>query len=136
MLCISLGGTEKEVLGLKEMMLELKKVVDQMADDIRENSSYRRRDESGTSNGSVMKLKGKMDDLEPPLDNTIETVDRKHFFEINELPEAEKVKVVVMSFGQDEVDQYRWSHNRKKVESWSDLKERMFHHFSDTQQGV
>ena len=56
----------------------------------------------------------------------------EHFFEINNLPEAEKVKVVVVSFGQDEVDWYRWSHNRKKVESWEDLKGRMFKFFKDT----
>ncbi|TYK25829.1 uncharacterized protein E5676_scaffold436G00360 [Cucumis melo var. makuwa] len=30
-----LEGTEKEVLGLKEVMLELKKAVDQMANDMR-----------------------------------------------------------------------------------------------------
>lgn len=40
-----LEGTEKEVLGLKEVMLKLKKAVDQMANDMRE-SFYRRRDES------------------------------------------------------------------------------------------
>ncbi|KAA0042861.1 retrotransposon protein [Cucumis melo var. makuwa] len=50
------------------------------------------------------------------------------------MSEAEKVKVVVVSFGQDEVDWYRWSHNRKKVESWEDLKTRMFEFFRDTGQ--
>ena len=50
----------------------------------------------------------------------------EHFFEINNLPETEKVKVTVVSFGQDEVDWYRWSPNRKRIESWEDFKSRMF----------
>ncbi|KAA0051268.1 retrotransposon protein [Cucumis melo var. makuwa] len=58
----------------------------------------------------------------------------EHFFEINNLPEAEKVKVAVVSFGQDEVDWYRWSNNRKKVESWEDLKGKMFEYFRDSGQ--
>ena len=53
----------------------------------------------------------------------------EHFFD--NLLEAEKVKVDVVSFGQDEVDWYRWSHNRKKVESWDDLKGRLFDFFKD-----
>lgn len=56
-----LEGTEK-VLGLKEMMLELRKAVDRMADNMKENRLYRRRYESGMSDGSVMKQKGKMGD--------------------------------------------------------------------------
>lgn len=58
----------------------------------------------------------------------------EHFFEINNLPETEKVKVAVVSFGQDEVDWYRWTHNRKRVESWEDLKGRMFEFFKDSGQ--
>ena len=58
----------------------------------------------------------------------------EHFFEINNLPETEKVKVAVVSFGQDEVDWYRWTHNRKRVESWEDLKGRMFKFFKDSGQ--
>ena len=51
-------GTEKEVLGLKEMMLEMKKKsMDRLPEEMRENHSYRKREEFGTSNGSVMKLK-------------------------------------------------------------------------------
>lgn len=95
------------------MMLELKKAVDRMTDDIRENSSYRRRGETGTSDELVMKLKGKMGDLEIPLDTVTETVDRskykkleislfldknpeswvyhaENFFEINELLEVKR----------------------------------------------
>ena len=44
------------------------------------------------------------------------------------------MKVAAVSFGQDEVDWYRWSNNRKKVESWEDLKERMFGFFQDSGQ--
>ena len=54
---VRLEGTEKEVLGLKEMMLELKMVVDRMAEDMRESNSHRRKDDSCTSDGSVLKLK-------------------------------------------------------------------------------
>lgn len=57
-----LEGTEKEVLGLKEMMLELKKAIDRMAKDMRENSIYRCKDESCTSDGSSIKLKEKIED--------------------------------------------------------------------------
>ena len=40
-----------------------------------------------------------------------------------------------VSFGQEEeVDWYRWSHHRKRVESWEDLKGRMFDFFNDTEQ--
>ena len=44
------------------------------------------------------------------------------------------MKVAVVSFGQDEVDWYRWSNHRKKVEGWKDLKERMFKFFRDSGQ--
>ncbi|KAL4023262.1 hypothetical protein IC575_017013 [Cucumis melo] len=104
-----------------------------------------------------MKLKGKLDETELITETNGAVTDRskykkfempmflgenpeswvyraEHFFEINNLPEAEKVKVAVVSFGQDEVDWYRWSHNRKKVESWEDLKSRMFEFFRDSGQ--
>ena len=58
----------------------------------------------------------------------------EHFFDINNLAEAEKVKVAVVSFGQDEVDWYRWSNDRKKVKNWEDLKGRMFEFFRDSGQ--
>ncbi|KAL4021138.1 hypothetical protein IC575_019929 [Cucumis melo] len=151
-------GTEKELLSLKEMLLEMKKAVERLADEMKENHSYKKKEESGTtSDGSVMKLKGKMDETEPVTETNGTVTDRskykkletpmflgenpvswvyraEDFFEINNLPESEKVKVAVVSFGQDEVDWYRWSHNRKKVESWEDLKSRMFEFFRDSGQ--
>ncbi|TYK02434.1 retrotransposon protein [Cucumis melo var. makuwa] len=151
-------GTEKELLSLKEMLLEMKKVVERLADEMKENHSYKKKEESGTtSDGSVMKLKGKMDETEPVTETNGTVTDQskykklempmflgenpeswvyraEDFFEINNLPESEKVKVAVVSFGQDEVDWYRWSHNRKKVESWEDLKSRMFEFFRDSGQ--
>ncbi|KAA0037230.1 retrotransposon protein [Cucumis melo var. makuwa] len=104
-----------------------------------------------------MKMKGKMEEMDVTTEVNTTMVDRskykklempmflgenpeswvyraENFFEINNLPEAEKVKVAVVSFGQDEVDWYRWSHNRKKVKSWKDLKTRMFEFFRDTGQ--
>ncbi|TYK26819.1 putative membrane-bound O-acyltransferase C24H6.01c isoform X5 [Cucumis melo var. makuwa] len=152
-----LEGTEKEVLGLKEMMREMKKTMERLAEEMRESQYYKKKEESGTFDGFVMKLKGKMEELDVTAEVNTNTVDRskykklempmflgenpeswvyrvEHFFEINNLSEAEKVKVVVVSFGQDEVDWYRWSHNPKKVESWEDLKTRMFEFFRDTGQ--
>ncbi|KAA0048289.1 Ty3/gypsy retrotransposon protein [Cucumis melo var. makuwa] len=128
-----LEGTEKEVLSLKEMMLEemmleMKKCMDRLADELRENQSYKKKEESDTSDGSIMKMKGKMEETDITTEVNTNLVDRSN------LPEAEKVKVIVVSFGQDEVDWYRWSHNRKKVESWKDLKTRMFEFFRDTGQ--
>ena len=35
--------TEKEILGMKEMLLEMKKTMDRMAEELRENNSYKRR---------------------------------------------------------------------------------------------
>ncbi|TYK23218.1 retrotransposon protein [Cucumis melo var. makuwa] len=139
-----LEGTKKEVLSLKEMMLEMKKSMDRLADELRDQS-YKKKEESGTSDGSIMKMKGKMEETDLTGEVNTHLADRskykklempmflgenpeswvycaEHFFEINNLLEAEKVKVAVVSFGQDEVDWYRWSHNRKKVESWEDLK--------------
>ena len=37
-------GTEKEIMSLKEMILEMKKSMDRMADEMRENHSYKRRE--------------------------------------------------------------------------------------------
>ncbi|KAL0540077.1 hypothetical protein IC582_024306 [Cucumis melo] len=131
--------------------------MDRLADELRENQSYKKKEESGTSVRSIMKMKGKMEEMDITTEVNTTIVDRskykklempmflgenpeswvyraEHFFEINNLPEAEKVKVAVVSFGQDEVDWYRWSHNQKKVESWEDLKTRMFEFFRDTGQ--
>lgn len=74
-----LEGTKKENLGLKEIMLELKKVVDKMAEDMRESNTHKRKDESCTSDGLVLKLKGKMEDLETLTDNGTVTVDRSKY---------------------------------------------------------
>ncbi|KAA0050223.1 retrotransposon protein [Cucumis melo var. makuwa] len=83
-----------------------------LAEEMKDSHSHKKKEESGKSDGSVMKLKGKMEEMDV----------------------LTEVKVAVVSFGQDEVDWYRWSHNRKKVESWEDLKVRMFKFFRDTGQ--
>ncbi|KAA0043304.1 Retrotransposable element Tf2 [Cucumis melo var. makuwa] len=59
----------------------------------------------------------------------------EHYFDINELADEEKVKVVVVSFGLDEVNCFCRSNNRKKVKSWEDLKRRMFEHFKTPGEG-
>ena len=150
-------GTEKEIMALKEMLIEMKKSMERMTDELTESHSYKKREKSRTSDGSVMKLKEKMDDMDTTNEANLTTVDQskykklemlmfmgenseswvyrvEHFFEINSLPETEKVKVDIISFGQDEVDWYIWSHNRKKVESWEDSKGRMFEFFKDSGQ--
>ncbi|TYK31687.1 retrotransposon protein [Cucumis melo var. makuwa] len=122
-------GTEKEIVGLKEMMIEMRKMMERLREEMRENNSYKK-EESDTSDGSIMKLKGKMEERYTTTELTKLPVDRskykklempmflgenpkswvyraEHFFEINNLPESEKVKVAVVSFGQDEVDWYR-----------------------------
>ena len=86
-----------------------------------------------------MRLKGKIDETKVTTEINLNTVDRskykklempmflgknpkswvyraEHFFEINNLPKTEKIKVVVVSFGSNEVDWYRWTHNRRR---WS-----------------
>ena len=72
-------GTEKEVVGLKEMMLEMKKSMDRLTEEMRENHSYKKREESGTSGGSVMKLKGKMEEFNGTNEGTQGTMDRSKY---------------------------------------------------------
>ncbi|KAA0066519.1 retrotransposon protein [Cucumis melo var. makuwa] len=150
-------GSEKEVLGHKEMMLEMKKSMDRLAEEMRENHSYQKREDSGTSDDFMMKLKGKNEVFDGTNEGNQATMDHskykklempmlfgenpeswvyraEHFFETKNLPKTEKVKVAMVSFGQDEVDWYRWSHNRRKIESWEDLKGRMFEFFKDSRQ--
>lgn len=72
-------GMEREILGLKEMMLEMKKSLNRMAEEMRESHSYKRREESGTSDGSIMKLKGKMEEMETTTGGNIVNVDRSKY---------------------------------------------------------
>ena len=117
-------------MGLKEMLLEMKKSMERMVEDLRESHSYKSREESGTSDGSVMKLKVKAEETDTTNEGNLTMIDHskykklemsmflrenpkswvyraEHFFEINNLPKAKKVMVAVVSFGQDEVDWYR-----------------------------
>ncbi|TYK01031.1 retrotransposon protein [Cucumis melo var. makuwa] len=59
-----------------------------------------------------MKLKGKMEELDVTAEVNTNIVDRSKYKKL-EMPMflAQKVKVAVVSFGQDEVDWYRWNHN-------------------------
>lgn len=59
----------------------------------------------------------------------------EHYFESHELSEKEKVKVAIVSFAPDEVDWFRWSHNRKPIVSREDLKSQMFDHLRPTSKG-
>lgn len=49
----------------------------------------------------------------------------KHFFEIHELSEVEKVKVPVVSFTEDEVNWFCWSHTHSPITTLEELKKRM-----------
>ena len=72
-------GTEKEILGMKEMLLEIKKTMDRMAEELRENNSYKRKDESGTSDGSIMILKGKIEETEVTTEMNGNNTDRSKY---------------------------------------------------------
>ncbi|KAA0043267.1 Transposon Ty3-I Gag-Pol polyprotein [Cucumis melo var. makuwa] len=45
-------------------MIEMKKTMERLAEDMRESHSYKKKEEYGTSDGSVMNLKGKMEELD------------------------------------------------------------------------
>ena len=83
---------------------------------------YKRREEWGTADGSMFKLKGRVEDTETTMEANVGNTNRskykklemsmftevnpeswayraKHCFEINNLLEAEKVKVTFVSFG-------------------------------------
>lgn len=72
-------GTEKEILGMKEMLLEMKKTMDRMAEELRENNSYKKKDESGTSDGSIMRLKGKVEEIEVTTEMNLNNTDRSKY---------------------------------------------------------
>ena len=73
-------GTEKEIMGMKEMLMEMKKTMERMADELRESSNYKKKkDESGTSDGPVMKLKGKIEEPEVTIDMNQNTIDRSKY---------------------------------------------------------
>ena len=55
-------GTEKEIMSLKEMMLEMKKSMDRMTNELRENHGAKKREEAGTTEGPMLKLMGKLED--------------------------------------------------------------------------
>lgn len=122
------------------------------------NSASKKKEESRTSDGLVLKMKGKLEEADRTTglgqgstnkskykklktsvfvgENPVSWVYRaEHFVEINDLTEAENVKVVVVSFAQNEINRFQWSNNRKKVTSWYDLKNRIFDHFQPTREG-
>ena len=72
-------GTENEIMGLKEMMLEMKKLMDRMADELRENHRYKRREEARTAEGPMLKLKEKLEDTETTAENSGGNVDRSKY---------------------------------------------------------
>lgn len=70
-------GTKKEIMGLKEIMVEIKR--SRMTEEMRESHSYRRREEPGTSDGFVMKLKGKMEEMDVTTEGNNATVDHSKY---------------------------------------------------------
>lgn len=57
------------------------------------------------------------------------------YFEIHQLTKWEKITAAIISFDEYVVNWYRWSHNRKKIKSWEDLKAQMFKRFRPSQEG-
>ncbi|TYK05651.1 Retrotransposable element Tf2 [Cucumis melo var. makuwa] len=113
---------------MKEMMLNLLKSMESLTEEVKEGSRAKLREESGASEGSVLKMFNG--------ENPETWIYRaEHYFDINELVDEEKVKVAVVSFGPNEVNWFHWSNNRKKVKTWEDLKRRMFEHFKSPGEG-
>ncbi|XP_038891356.1 uncharacterized protein LOC120080793 isoform X1 [Benincasa hispida] len=147
-----------EVSEMKEMLLGLCKNIEKLIEEMRESNAARKAEESGASDGRRMKMKGKVDEadstpsnggggankskykrLEIPIfagENPESWVYRaEHYLEIHELSDQEKVKVAVISFGPDEVDWFRWSHNWRPISTWEELKRRMFEYYRPTGEG-
>ena len=57
-----LEKNEKDIRELKDVTLELSKSIERLAEELRENNVTCRREESATSEGSVLKMKGKMEE--------------------------------------------------------------------------
>ncbi|TYK23012.1 Transposon Tf2-6 polyprotein [Cucumis melo var. makuwa] len=120
-----LDMNEKEIRELKEMMLSLLKSMENLAEEVKEGSRAKLREELCASNGSGLKGKEKIGETEMTPGFTVGSSERskykkleipvfngenpetwiyraEHYFDINELADEEKVKVVVVSFGPDE----------------------------------
>ncbi|XP_038893564.1 uncharacterized protein LOC120082453 [Benincasa hispida] len=153
-----LEKNEREVSEMKEMMLGLCKNIEKLTEEMRESNTAQKVEESGASDGRRMKMKRTADEtestpsnggggsdkskykrLEIPIfagENPESWVYRaEHYFEIYELSDQEKVKVVVINFGPEEVDWFRWSHNRRPINMWEELKIRMFEYYRPTGEG-
>ncbi|KAE8652492.1 hypothetical protein Csa_013556 [Cucumis sativus] len=57
-----LEKNEKDIRELKDVTLELSKSIERLAEELRESNVSCRREESATSEGSVLKMKGKMEE--------------------------------------------------------------------------
>ncbi|TYK30827.1 retrotransposon protein [Cucumis melo var. makuwa] len=126
-------STEREVIDLKEIILGLKESVDRLAKEMKKSVASRKKEELGTSDVSIHKTKEKREELE--MQSTAKPGQAEHFFEINDLVEMEKVKVIAVNFAQEEVSCFCRSNNRKKVMFEEDLKQRLFEHFKPTSKG-
>ncbi|TYK26802.1 retrotransposon protein [Cucumis melo var. makuwa] len=153
-----LDMNEKEIKELKGMMLSILKSMENLSEKVKESSRAKLREESCASNGFGPKGKVKIGETDMTLGFAKGSSDKskykklkipvfsgenpeswtyqaEHNFDINELADEEKVKVAIVSFGEDTVNWFRWSNNRKKVMSWEDLKRRMFKHFKAPEEG-
>lgn len=148
---------DRAISGLKELVFAMCKNVDQLMGEMREVTLSRGREGSMVTEGSQRKGKtaemeegktsitkgggdkGKYKRLEMPIfkgqhpDSWVYRA--KQFFEIHELTKEEKIKVAVIGFDHDSVDWYRWSHNQSPIESWAELKKRMFARFRSSKEG-
>lgn len=52
------------MMGIKEMILAQKVIMERFKEEMKENNINRRKEELGTSDGSYYKMKGKMEEVE------------------------------------------------------------------------
>ncbi|KAA0041347.1 retrotransposon protein [Cucumis melo var. makuwa] len=125
-----LDMNEKEIKELKGMMLSILKSMENLSEKVKESSRAKLREEPCASNGFGLKGKGKIGETDMTLgfakgssykskykklkipvfsgENPESwTYQAEHNFDINELADEEKVKVAIVSFGEDTVNWFR-----------------------------
>ncbi|KAA0049974.1 uncharacterized protein E5676_scaffold105G001260 [Cucumis melo var. makuwa] len=85
----------------------LQESIENLTKEVKESNRAKHREESCASNGFGLKRKGNVGET----DITLVFIGGSNTIYINELADEEKVKVAIVSFGQDEVDWFRWSNN-------------------------
>lgn len=74
-----LETNEREIKDLKEIILGLMKSVERLVEEVTENSASRHKEESGRSNGSMLKMKGKTDGIDLTMGMGHGTTDKSKY---------------------------------------------------------